>query len=59
MSDRQYFRIMLGRAHSFVTECFDGGFIGAEDDQRIKRALSVTQNIFFMKYKVKLELSDF
>jgi restriction system protein len=30
MSDKQYFRIMLGRAHSFATECFDGGFIGAD-----------------------------
>ena len=35
-----------------------GIIIAAEDDQRIKRALSVTQNISFMKYKVKFELSD-
>ena len=30
MSEKQYFRIMLGRAHSFAAECFDGGFIGTD-----------------------------
>lgn len=30
IQSKQYFRIMLGRAHSFATECFDGGFIGAD-----------------------------
>ena len=35
-----------------------GVIIAAEDDQRIRRALSVTQNISFMKYSVKFELND-
>ena len=30
MQSKQYFRIMLGRAHSFADECFEGGFIGAD-----------------------------
>lgn len=33
-----------------------GVIIGLEDDIRIKRALSVTQNIEFYKYKISFKL---
>ena len=33
-----------------------GIIIGADDDLRIKRALSVTSNIEFFKYQVKFKL---
>lgn len=33
-----------------------GVIIALEDDQRIKRALSVTNNIEFYKYKVNFQL---
>ena len=34
-----------------------GIIIGADDDLRIKRALSVTSNIEFFKYQVKFKLT--
>ena len=27
---KQYYRIILGNAHMFATECFDGGFVGVD-----------------------------
>lgn len=36
----------------------EGVIIAAEDDQRIRRALRVTQNIRFMKYHVSFELEE-
>ena len=37
-------------------QCVKGVIIGANDDLRIKRALSVTSNIEFFKYQVKFKL---
>lgn len=28
--DRQYFRLILGKRHSYASECFQGGFVGSD-----------------------------
>ena len=35
---KNYFRIMLGKQSAYAPECLAGGFIGLEDDIKLRRA---------------------
>ncbi|AMM31626.1 hypothetical protein SA2016_0940 [Sinomonas atrocyanea] len=47
-------RVTTTSSRSF--QSVEGIIIGREDDPRIRRALSVAQNIRFMKYRVEFHL---
>jgi hypothetical protein len=53
---KKYFRIMLSKGGSYAEECRNKSFIGLKADTKLKRALSVANNIDFYKYEIDFNL---